>query len=80
MKVILLLIAAALVVSCTDKKGATSTLEKSGFKPISVGGYGFFYGSKSDVYKTKFKAISVSGDTVTGCVTGGLLGNTIRMD
>lgn len=67
--------------SCTDKEGARKTLERNGYKPIEVGGYEFFVGTKSDVYVTKFKAIAPNGETVTGQVTRGLWkGNTIRLN
>ena len=67
--------------SCTDESGARKTLERSGYKPIEVGGYGWFAGSKDDVFVTKFKAVSPNGETVTGCVTKGWFkGNTIRVD
>jgi hypothetical protein len=66
----------------TDKEGATKTLERNGYKPIEVGGYGWLSSSESDTYVTEFKAIALNGDTVTGCVTRGLFfkGNTIRIN
>jgi len=67
--------------SCTDESGAKKALERNGYKPIKVGGYGWFAGSKDDVYITKFKAVAPNGDTVTGCVTSGWFkGNTVRTD
>lgn len=64
-----------------DVEGAKKTLIHSGYIPIEVGGYGWFGGSKSDWYSTKFKAISPSKDTVSGIVTKGLFkGSTIRLD
>lgn len=75
------LLLAAWLTSCTDKTGATKTLERSGYKPLNVGGYGWFVGGKEDWYVTKFKAIAPNGEVVTGCVTRGLFkGNTIRLD
>jgi len=71
----------SITVSCTDEKGARKTLERHGFKPLEVGGYGWFDGSKSDVYRTRFKAIAPNGEIVTGCVTSGWFeGHTIRLD
>lgn len=70
-----------LVYSCTDESGAKKTLERNGYSPIDIGGYGWFAGSKDDVYRTNFKAIAPNGDTVTGCVTSGWFkGNTVRID
>ena len=67
--------------SCTDERGAKKVLERSGYKPIDVGGYGWFKGSEEDVFVTKFKAVSPNGEIVTGCVTKGWFkGNTIRVD
>lgn len=79
--ILLITIFSCLVLSsCTDEPGAKKALERSGFKPISVGGYGLG-GSKDDIYVTKFKAIAPNGDTVTGVVTKGTFkGNTIRLD
>lgn len=76
-----LLLAAGLT-SCTDEKGATRTLKQSGFHPIEVGGYGWFGGSKDDVFITKFKAYSAdSSMIVTGVVTSGWFkGGTVRLD
>jgi hypothetical protein len=76
-----LLFAAILFYSCTDEKGAKKTLERSGYKPIKVGGYGWFAGSKEDVYRTEFTAIAPNGEIVTGCVTKGFFkGSTVRLD
>ncbi len=67
--------------SCTDNSGATKALERNNYKPIAVGGYGFFAGSDDDIYITNFKAVAPNGDTVTGCVTKGWFkGSTIRLD
>lgn len=75
------LLLAVVLSSCTDESGAKKALERNGYKPINVGGYGWFAGSKDDVYVTKFKAVAPNGDTVTGCVTSGWLkGNTVRTD
>jgi len=78
---VLLITLLSFLSSCTDETGAKKALERSGYKPISVGGYGYFSGSDDDIYKTKFKAIAPNGDTVTGVVTKGTFkGNTIRLD
>ena len=72
---------AVVLSSCTDESGAKKALERNGYKSINVGGYGWFAGSKEDVYVTKFKAVAPNGDTVTGCVTRGWFkGNTVRTD
>ena len=72
---------AAVLLGCTDESGAKKALERNGYKPINVGGYGWFAGSKDDVYITKFKAVAPNGDTVNGCVTSGWFkGNTVRTD
>lgn len=84
MKKILFCILAAALFSCTDKDGARETLLNAGFKPISVGGYGWFSGSKGDVFITKFKAYAPNDSTriVTGVVCKGLVlkSSTIRFD
>ena len=55
----------------TDVESAKKTLIHNGYKPIEVGGYDFWNGSKDDFYKTKFTAIAPNGDVVSGCVTKG---------
>lgn len=68
--------------SCmTDGKGARKALERNGYKVLTVGGYDYFTESK-DTYQTRFKAVAVNGDTVTGTVTKGAFGkgSTIRLD
>jgi hypothetical protein len=70
-----------LFASCTDEVGARKTLERNGYKVLSVGGYQFGASSENEQFATKFRAVAVNGDTVTGCVTRGYLkGSTIRLD
>ena len=68
--------------SCTDKESTEKALLHAGYKPVKIGGYGWFQGSKEDFYKTNFTAVSQNGDTITGCVTKGIFfkGNTIRIN
>ena len=76
-----LLIACLALSACTDSENTKKTLERAGYKPLEVGGYAWLAGSKGDVYVTKFKAVAVNGDTVTGVVTKGWFkGSTIRLD
>lgn len=80
-KLLLILFLGTVMSACTDNAGTIKTLERSGYKPLNVGGYSFFGGSEGDLYKTKFRAIAPNGDTVTGTVTKGIMkGNTIRTD
>ena len=79
MKKIIIITLTLFITSCTDKEGATKALLHNGYKPLKVGGYGFFAGSKDDVYVTKFEAVAPNGDTITGCVTKGWFkGSTVR--
>ena len=84
MKKLLFCILAAALFSCTDEDGARNTLLNAGFNPISVGGYGWFSGSKCDAFITKFKAYAPNDSTriVTGVVCKGLFlkSSTIRFD
>jgi len=79
---LLLLAALAVNTSCgSDVTGATKALERNNYRPLHVGGYSWFGGSKDDVYCTKFEAIAPNGDTVKGVVTKGYFkGSTIRLD
>lgn len=82
-QVIITLFVLLLFCSCTDKDGATKALLDAGYKPIKVGGYGWFIGSDSDTFVTKFKAYSPNDSTrvVTGVVCRGWFkGSTIRLD
>jgi len=63
------------------KKVQKKVLERNGFIPVNIGGYGWFSGSKDDLFVTKFKAIAPNKDTVTGCVTKGIFkGSSIRLN
>jgi hypothetical protein len=64
---------------CTDKGGATRTLEQAGYKNIRTTGYRWLAGD--DAFRTGFEATSPSGMRVTGAVTRGWFkGSTIRID
>lgn len=84
MKKLLFALLAFMLISCTDNEGARKTLLDAGYKPISVGGYGWFSGSKGDSYVTKFKAYSPNDSTriVTGVVCRGVFfkSSTIRLN
>jgi len=78
---LILLSLALLLTSCTDRDGATRTLQQQGYRDIEITGYRPFMKSEDDTYSTGFEATSPAGFRVTGAVTGGLLkGNTIRLD
>lgn len=82
-KIIAILLMTLFCASCTDKDGANKALLDSGYKPIEIGGYGWFSGSKNDTFVTKFKAYSPNDSTriVTGVVCRGWFkGSTIRLD
>lgn len=80
-KFALIFVTMFVTISCTDVDSATKTLKQNNYKPLDVGGYGFFSASSNETFATKFVAISPSGDTVKGVVTKRLLGtSTIRLD
>lgn len=81
-KVLFISIAVIALNSCTNEKSARKALLDSGYHPIEVGGYGWFDGSKDDVFKTRFKAYSPdSSRIVTGTVCSGWFkGSTVRLD
>lgn len=65
----------------TDEKGTEKALKNINLKPIEVGGGKWFGGSEGDFWRTKFKAVNLNGDTVTGYGTRGLWkGTTLRFD
>ena len=79
-KLILLILATLVFVSCTNEEDAKRVLEAQGFSNIEITGYNFFGCGKDDVYHTGFVAIGQNGQTVEGTVCSGLLfkGSTIR--
>ena len=84
MKKLFFAVLALMLISCTDSEGARKVLLDAGYKPISIGGYGWFCGSKGDNYVTKFKAYSPNDSTriVTGVVCRGIFfkSSTIRLN
>ena len=78
---ILMIAALVALAGCTDEKGATKALHDVGLKPVSVGGYAWFYcavgrGGSTDSFATKFTAKNVRGETVTGAVCEGYANGT----
>ena len=79
MKRILILLAVATIVGCTDSRGAYKALDQAGFTKIQTGGYAVFGCGQDDDYATKFTAVNPKGYQVSGVVCGGFLkGSTIR--
>jgi hypothetical protein len=69
--------------ACTDERGAKKAAEDMGFSDVQVGGYPWFFDScsDSDTFKTKFKAVNVHGQPVSGTVCSGWFkGKTVRLD
>lgn len=67
---------------CTNN-GAKATLEKQGYRDVTLTGYRFFTCSDDDEFHTGFKALSPdgSGRVVTGTVCEGFIkGKTVRLD
>lgn len=79
-KLIVIIGLLALVVGCTNETSARRVLESNGYTDISFTGYQWFSCSKDDTYHTGFRAKSVVGKEVEGCVCEGLLfkNSTIR--
>jgi hypothetical protein len=65
---------------CTDEKGATKALHDAGLKPVSVGGYAWFYCAvgrgSADAFATKFTAKNARGEAVRGAVCEGYANGT----
>ncbi len=76
--------ALALILStdgCTDAPGARQALLKAGYKPLTVGGRGWFKGHRGEWYVTRFTAVNPQGDTVRGVVGRGYYPESaIRLD
>jgi hypothetical protein len=65
----LIVIITASLGGCSDKRHARQLLIENGYKPIEVGGFDWLDGNKNYNYKTKFKAVSPTGDTICGTVS-----------
>lgn len=78
---ILGLIVLCTLFACSDKEGATKALQRGGYKPIKVGGRPWFT-DYEDHYQTRFVAVALNGDTVSGIVTKGMWSkaSTIRVE
>jgi hypothetical protein len=65
--------------TCTDKAGATKTLEDAGYTEIEAGGHVFLGCGNDDSYATHFTAKGPSGHQVEGVVCAAAFkGSTIR--
>jgi len=79
MKVVGVLLILVSINGCTDNQGTVEVLTANGYTKISTLGYGVFACSDTDIFATKFTAISPNGTRVSGTVCKGLLkGKTIR--
>ena len=67
---------------CTDPEGTRRRLVKEGYRPLEVGGRGWFQGHRGDWYVTRFRALTPRGDTVQGVVGRNFSGDDgqIRLD
>ena len=81
-KLLLIVVAAAMLFGCSDEGGAKRILTASGFRDIQITGYEFFACGKDDTYSTGFTATGPTGIRVSGTVCSGLFfkNSTIRFD
>lgn len=81
-KLLLIAVLSVALSACTDVFGASRVLESQGMTEIELTGYAWFSCSEDDFYKTKFRAVSVTGEKVSGAVCSGLFfkGATVRYD
>lgn len=75
-------LALALLVGCSDPKGAERVLAANGFTHIETGGFDLFSSCPDGVItSTPFQAVGVNGATVTGRVCRQLFeGATVRVN
>lgn len=71
MKVVLI-IALAIMTSCSDAGKTVKTLKAQGFSDIETTGYYWFGCGKDDFYSTGFKAKNPKGKNVEGVVCCGM--------
>lgn len=80
-KLILILAVAVTLTACTRPDAARRVLEQNNYSQIEITGYRFFMSSREEMYSTGFRAISPSGEPISGAVTSGFFGGqTIRLD
>ena len=74
-----LLLAAPLLVCCTDEPRARRVLEEQGYADIELTGYAPWSCSNDDTFETGFRAKGPTGRAVTGAVCCGAFKNcTVR--
>lgn len=79
-KSLLVIILAFTLIACSSPDDATRVLKAQGFTHIQTRG-AFFGCGRGEVFRTRFTAKSVTGESVTGVVCSGWLkGSTIRYD
>lgn len=80
---VVLLILVSLVVGLvgfSDSEGTTKVLTQMGYTHIETTGVRPFARGENELYSTGFRATSPTGQIVTGTVTKGLRGSTVRWD
>jgi hypothetical protein len=78
----LTILAALVLVGCTQPDKAAQLLKAQGYTDIEITGFNFFSCSEDDAYHTGFTAKTVTGATVRGTVCAGMFfkGATIRFE
>ena len=77
---ILAAVVLVIVLPHTDKIGTEKYLIEHKYKPIEVGGYQYdFWGSRTDWYCTKFKAVDSNGDTLNGVVRKNIFNSNLSI-
>jgi len=68
------------LVGFSDAEGATKVLTQMGYTHIETTGVRPFARGENEFYSTGFRATSPTGQIVTGTVTKGWRGSTVRWD
>jgi hypothetical protein len=79
MKFLFSIFISLLFLGCTHPEKATMTLKQNGYTDIQMTGYNWWMCHKGEIWATGFKAKSISGYQVEGCVCEGLFSSTIRL-
>lgn len=69
--VVLVIVCAAVMSSCSDGEGATKVLEKQGYTDVKTDGHAYFSCPKDYTVTTKFEAKAPNGQPVKGAVCRG---------
>lgn len=81
MRAVIILIASAVMMGCSDPRAASDAVDNMGFSDIETTGYRVFGCGDDYSFHTGFRAKNPKGKVVTGVVCSGWLkGSSVKFD